>query len=180
MEVIKHITIKATVCLSLLLFLFVSAQAQQGIQYSLQYKKVIRLWKEKIEYDKVVYIQENYPKISKKEHQKEDALKAYLRTISEIKQNKSTYLAFINDVIANHQNELSESRGFYTYVDPLLSYFDPGLNIKTVDFFKIVRFSLFEANLDRLPPLGEVPFMNKKEWSPPTYEDFIKANPHLK
>jgi len=178
----KNFKLKITLILWIC-FGFLLVYSQSKIQYTEQYKKLVELRHSKVEYEKFRYFKEQ--SISKDKRQEYATLELeardkYLKNCKQIKSNPKKYLTSINNFLKNNEKELRKAGGFYQYVNTTLPY-DPQVRINLYDFFKIVRYSFFENDLNELPPLEKIPILDKKEWENNTsYEKLINIIPEIK
>lgn len=149
--------------LCLLLFGYV-AYPQTEIQYTEPYKKLFELQTLKVNYESTLNSEKNDPRRLK-------SYNAYKKAVAEIKSKPEIYLTFIDNALLHHREHLDKVAIPYNYYHKGLSNHDPNIKQSGYNYFKIIKYSLFEKGMDELAELKDVPFIKIKEWRRPTYED---------
>ena len=101
---------------------------------------------------------------SKARDRKDSVTKKYRDQIHKIKNgpNRKLYLKFLNNAIEEDSSKYKDEIGYnYTYYNPLLTY-DRREMPTMLEYFKVVRYCLFEKNKNELVPPDQIPFLNQK------------------
>lgn len=156
--------IKRTFLTLCLLLLGYALYPQTEIQYTEPYKKLFELRTLKVKYESTLNSEKN-------DTRRLGSYKAYKRAVAEIKSKPDIYLTFIDNALLYHREHLEKVAIPYNYYHKGLSNHDPNIKQSGYNYFKIIKYSLFETGMDELADLRDVPFIKIKEWRRPTYED---------
>lgn len=154
----------------LCLFLFQVANSQEANRNEVHQK-----------FRRLAYLRgqyEGYNKLYEKNQQsvnlktKRDSIsRLYVCLIELIKQKPKLYLKQINWAITNNRLDSNIRRFPYNHFSGIMST-DPRPNMVTeLDLYKIIRYSLFEQNFDKLPDLSTIPFYDKRKLVPVSHKN---------
>lgn len=149
----------------------VSAQETKLFQTK-ESKSLDALAQLKVEYDKAVYLEEKNDNLNSVK-----SLDEYLAYIHVIKTNpvRSKVLDYIDQVMRRESNYAKKTFQYYSYIDKTIPM-DRSKIISNYDFYKIVKYYLFEKDMDRLPQLKDVSIIEVKQWKTPAASD-IRGHP---
>ena len=103
-----------------------------------------------LDFERLAYLKVDYEKYRNNTAKKDSILVLYQKQIDKIKKSPDVYLRYINRSLRNDKLELTKKRLQYNYpltdANNLNMYF-----IKYIDFYRVIRYSIFKRNDDFLP-----------------------------
>lgn len=123
-------------------------------------KQLMYLLDYAVKYDKYAQLSDKY------EQQKNEAKQQYDDLVRRIKYgaNRSQFIDFLDTATGIDSLQYSGKKGYnYTYSHSLHS---PRISRMPtlLEYYKVVKYSLFEMDKDELLPPKDVPFLRFKEW----------------
>ncbi|MBD1434722.1 hypothetical protein H8B06_17990 [Sphingobacterium sp. DN00404] len=113
-----------------------------------------------VKYDKYAQLSDKY------EQQKNEAKKQYVDMVNQIKRgpNREKFVNFLNKAIGVDSVQYKDKKGYsYTYNHSL---HNPRISKMPtlLEYYKVVKYSLFDMDKDELLPPKDIPFLRYKEW----------------